>query len=605
MLSLDSDGISVEARELAILVDRSGTVRDANDRFLGRIGRQRDEVVGTNVAAGERFVADGMDALQTAIEAVLDGASSYDQCHVVLDTDTGGPVVDRVPVRARITPVVDDGSVSGALVTCRPDDESAVLARDLEEAYQRYETLVEESRDGVTITQDGTNVFVNARFAGMLGYERSELVGESVLKPIAPEDYETVSQRHRERLRGESPPNRYDLTLETKRGRRVPVEINVNRIDYEGEPAVLATFRDITQQRSREEKLSRFRRAIETAPHAIFLTEKDGTITYVNPAFEETTGYTKSEALGATPGLFQADKHDDSFYTDLWETILDGDVWEGYMVNERTSGEYYHAHETIAPIPDENGDIKEFVAIQTDISQRVERERLVNTFDRVLRHNLRNRLNVIESHGSLIQEQTDRDIDGHVEKILDSVDSLLETTQKGRQIVKLLSQPSHSNAVDIAAVVRTVVESVETSYPESDITVDVPESAHITAVAEIEDCLTELLENSIEHSDRPTPNVSVRVAVADDIVRVRVADDGPGISEMERQILDETADIDQLYHGSGFGLWLVYWVVRRSDGTIAIADRTPRGTEVTLEFPRLRGSVGTGEDSSQDSTPRY
>lgn len=282
------------------------------------------------------------------------------------------------------------------------------------------------------------------------------------------------TKRHERRLCGESPPKRYELSLQTKTGESLVTEINVTPIQYDGEQAVMASYRDITERKRRENELRRFRRTIETAPHAVVLTEADGTITYVNPAFEDITGYSRDETLGQTPQLYFSDEIPDSLHQEMWESVTDGDVWEGSLVNRRATGELYHAHETVAPIVGTEDTVEGFVGIQTDISERVEREQLVDTLDRVLRHNLRNKLNVVQAHGSLIRTQESENHGDHVATILDSVNDLLETTQKGRKIIKFLSHPSQNRPVESGEGVRRAVRTVRGSFPDARITLDLP-----------------------------------------------------------------------------------------------------------------------------------
>lgn len=109
--------------------------------------------------------------------------------------------------------------------------------------------------------------------------------------------------------------------------------------------------------------LQTFYEAVEQAGHSIYMTDRAGVIQYVNPAFEEITGYSAEEAIGATPAILNSGVHDDSFYADLWETILSGQVWNETIVNARKDGEQYYAEQTIAPITDGSGEIAYFVAI--------------------------------------------------------------------------------------------------------------------------------------------------------------------------------------------------------------------------------------------------
>ncbi|SEP06547.1 PAS domain S-box-containing protein [Halogranum amylolyticum] len=124
-----------------------------------------------------------------------------------------------------------------------------------------------------------------------------------------------------------------------------------------------------------DQKVRAFREAVEQAGHSIYLTDVDGTIEYVNPAFERLTGYDASEVIGENPRLLQSGVHAESFYADLWETILDGEVWHGEVTNERKSGERFTVNQTIAPVTDDDGDVERFVAVNADITAQKERER--------------------------------------------------------------------------------------------------------------------------------------------------------------------------------------------------------------------------------------
>lgn len=122
------------------------------------------------------------------------------------------------------------------------------------------------------------------------------------------------------------------------------------------------------------ERLRGFRKAIEHAGHAIFLTDPDGTIEYANPAIESVTGYAPDAVIGENPRLWNSGEHDDAFYTAMWDEISSGDVWDGEIINRRKSGELCWADITIAPITDESETVERYVAVETDITDRKERE---------------------------------------------------------------------------------------------------------------------------------------------------------------------------------------------------------------------------------------
>ncbi|WP_327052889.1 bacterio-opsin activator domain-containing protein [Halomicrococcus gelatinilyticus] len=137
----------------------------------------------------------------------------------------------------------------------------------------------------------------------------------------------------------------------------------------------------VEEERSVKERLSatndrlrEFEKAVEHAGHAIFITETDGTITYANPAVESVTGYGRDELIGENPRLWKSGEHDESFYDDMWADIKSGDVWEGEIINERRNGEHCWVDMTIAPITDADGAVERFVAVDTDVTERKERE---------------------------------------------------------------------------------------------------------------------------------------------------------------------------------------------------------------------------------------
>jgi len=111
-----------------------------------------------------------------------------------------------------------------------------------------------------------------------------------------------------------------------------------------------------------------FQEAVESTGHAIYWTDTTGRIEYVNPAFKEQTGYTADEAIGNNANLVQSGVHSEQFYERLWDTILNGDVWKGQIINERKNGERYVVKQTISPVTDDDGEILRFVAVNEDIT---------------------------------------------------------------------------------------------------------------------------------------------------------------------------------------------------------------------------------------------
>lgn len=123
-----------------------------------------------------------------------------------------------------------------------------------------------------------------------------------------------------------------------------------------------------------EEQLRLQSAAMEAAGHGIVITNRQGIILYINPAFTAMTGYGREEALGQNPRLLKSGKMDPRVYEDLWRTILAGNVWHGELINKRKDGSLYVEFQTITPVHDARGNITHFIAVKQDISERKQAE---------------------------------------------------------------------------------------------------------------------------------------------------------------------------------------------------------------------------------------
>jgi len=125
------------------------------------------------------------------------------------------------------------------------------------------------------------------------------------------------------------------------------------------------------------EELGKLSSAVEQASESVFITDRQGTIEYVNPAFERLTGYTQEEVIGKTPAVLKSDEHDDAFYHELWNTILDGRTFRAEFANRTKGGEIYCEEKVVTPINDHHGNLTHFVSTGRDISERKRSEKTI------------------------------------------------------------------------------------------------------------------------------------------------------------------------------------------------------------------------------------
>ncbi|HKK05788.1 MAG TPA: EAL domain-containing protein [Gammaproteobacteria bacterium] len=137
--------------------------------------------------------------------------------------------------------------------------------------------------------------------------------------------------------------------------------------------AILVDVADIAIERCRaESQMRKLSRAMEQTDDVVVITDRNGVIEYVNPAFLATSGYSRDEVIGATPAINKSGLHESEFYRGMWQTILRGDVFRDVLINRRRDGSLYYEEKTITPIKDEAGNVTHFVSTGKDITERME-----------------------------------------------------------------------------------------------------------------------------------------------------------------------------------------------------------------------------------------
>jgi len=486
----------------------------------------------------------------------------------------------------RLAPVVIDDTVEYLAGSTREVTEQRRRKAELE----RYETVIEALNDGVYVLDEtGRFTYVNDAFTELVGYDEQTLLGST---PALIKDREGIErgEQHLRRLLSADGPDEvtFEIDIQSREGETIVCEDHMGVLPYDGSEfeGSVGTVRDVTARRKQARELRWLRRVVESAAHAIYLTKPDGTITYVNNAFEEITGYSRAGAIGEIPSQLHADARDEEHVERRRAALRDGEVWEEEVTNSRKGNGEYTARQYIVPVTGPAAEVERFAAFQVDISERKERERHLNRLDRLLRHNLRNDLNVIRGRAEGISLRADDENTAAAEQILRKTDELLDKAEKERAIATMLSARPELGRVDIASAVRDAVARIETEEPTATIRVSSPSDLTALATKRIGQAVEELLRNAITHGDPERHEVSIRVEAGTDRVRIEIEDGNHPIPEMESRLLVEGEELNPLYHGTGLGLWLVYLIVTRSNGTVTVDESESGGNRIRIELDR-------------------
>lgn len=197
---------------------------------------------------------------------------------------------------------------------------------------------------------------------------------------------------------------------------------------------------------------------------------------------------------------------------------------------------------------------------------RLTRQRnLVKIFSRVLRHNIRNGMTVIRGRVRRVTDQLQRNTSDAV--TIEKIDDLLDLSRKARDLKKIIERDAERKRTDVRRLVELAISDVSAEFPAAAISLDGDEDATAAVLPSIDRALHELMENAAKHGGE-TPTIEVTIRTVSRRVEIRITDDGPGLSEQEREVLETGAETP-LTHGSSLGLWLVRWIVNNHDGTVA------------------------------------
>ncbi len=379
-------------------------------------------------------------------------------------------------------------------------------------------------------------------------------------------------------------------------------------------------------QRNRaEEEHRRMAAAVQQAAETIIITDPEGIIEYVNPAFERLTGYGAGEVRGRTPWILDSGRHEPGFYEHMWDTVQRGEVWYGRVVNRCKDGGFVEEEYSISPLRNERGELVNFVGHGRDITSEVNLERQLRQAHKMealgtlaggIAHDFKNILAIILGHCEVMLRATKTD-----SPLRASINTIQRSGDRASELVRQILTFSRQQELELKPLaIETVVEEalplVLASMPSTAVLhkeVE-PDCGLVMAdYTQIQQVLINLCTNALQAMRNKDGELSVSVHACDlgagfvpDVgelcpgpyVCLSVRDTGEGIpSSQLSRIFDPFYTTRNVGEGTGLGLSTVHGIVLGCHGMIRVCSELGKGTTFEVYLPR------TEAEAPQTSVP--
>ncbi len=348
--------------------------------------------------------------------------------------------------------------------------------------------------------------------------------------------------------------------------------------------------------------------SLEVAAHGVMITDRSGTVLWVNPEFCRMTGYERDEMVGGDPSVLRSGVQDDAFYRELWSTILSGATWRGEIINRRKDGSLYPERQSIQPVSFHSSEITNFIAIKEDISEKeqlrarlrkTERLETIQKLAAGLAHQINNPLTYIRANLEYLSQHLieDRVRDAiSSEEIQEIFEETIEGTRRIEQILtdlNTLAQDDRTipvHAIDVTQALELAMHfTFGDEWSRFICAGDAHEIYALANQARLVEIFSHVLENAQEALD---PNIDmpdqIRVSThrrGDDVV-VEIADSGRGIPPDAMSMLFEPFySTKSGAQGLGLGLVICKDIVERLDGAIEVESKPGAGSTFRIIVP--------------------
>lgn len=373
-----------------------------------------------------------------------------------------------------------------------------------------------------------------------------------------------------------------------------------------------------------EDETKRLAITIESAAEYIIVTDPNGNIQYVNPAFEKITGYKREEVIEENPRILKSGRHNQNFYRNLWDTIKSGRTWRGEFINRKKDGTIYYEEAVISPVFDKSGTITSFVAVKHDVTEKknledqymqAQKMEAIGRLAGGIADDFNNMLSVIMGYSEIILNKLAKNSETYSE-IEEIYKAGLRSSELTAQLLAFArKQTVKPKIIDLNDEISThlkmlrrlIGENIKLRWipgePLWKVKLDLGQLSQIlnNLCINARDAINDVGNITIE-----TKNVTIdssyhklRPFVKEgEYVMFAVTDDGKGMDEhVKSHIFEPFFTTKTIGEGTGLGLSSVYGAVKQNNGFILVYSEPGKGTTFKIYFPRYTGTDETTENN--------
>ncbi len=490
---------------------------------------------------------------------------------------------------------------------------AAASEKARKEAQQRLE-LVAESLSEMILAYDmeGRLIYSNPAAQRLTGRTAAELAAEGFGCWIHPHERERLHRRWRKCFEGQefqlAP---YRLLSRSGQMRWMAASWGPLRDEEGRQIGVRGSERDITELMEAQDEARRLAEAVRQTSDSVVITDRSGSILFVNPAFERVTGYRREEVLGRNPRILKSGRQSREFYEDLWRTILAGKPWYGQLENRRKDGSLFVEQCTISPVFNQDSGIDYFVAVKRDITREIalgEQVRQAQKMESIgklaggVAHDFNNLLTVINGNCQLALMQTAAE---HAAR--PRIEAALAAGARAAELTAQLlafsrRQPVQREKIDIGEALeklRPVLLSLLGDKCELRLQVESGLAPVRMDPSQFQQVILNLCVNARD-AMQGEGAIKIRARAEQDRIVLEVSDTGPGIPEEIRgQIFEPFFTTKPKGQGTGLGLSVVYGIVTQNEGSIEVSSQPGQGASFRVEWP----ATDTGASASRSPAP--